>query len=109
MPSDYLTWPITGYRADRNLSDQGVDDFIFYDQYVRQPRPWVIQAAVRFEDGTTRQETKVLCIAPDDVVGESRRPEGKWPAQTGGVGLRMWTGDEILMVLALAASVLLVL
>jgi hypothetical protein len=106
MPSDYLTWPVVGSRVDQDESDQGADNFTLYDQFVRQPRPWLIQAELRFENGTTRTETKLLCVAPDGVVGENRRPEGTWPPKSGG-GFKMWTGDEILMVLAIAAAVLL--
>jgi hypothetical protein len=110
MPSDYLTWPAVGSRVDRDESDQGVNNFTSYDQFVRQPRPWLIQTELRFVNGTRRTETKLICVAPDGVVGENRRPEGKWPPKSGGGGgFKMWTSDEILMIFALAAAVSLVI
>jgi hypothetical protein len=108
MPSDYLTWPVVGSRVDGDESDQGVGNFTSYDLFVRQPRPWLIQAELRFENRTRRTETRLLCVAPDGVVGENRRPDGKWPPKSEGRGFKKWTGDGILVIVALAAAVSLV-
>jgi hypothetical protein len=88
MPTDYLTYPALGIGTSPGNSDQSHENFTHYDLYVRQSRPWLIAGS--FQSGTGMvMETKVVCVAPDRVVGESRRPEGPWPPSQKGGGTRM--------------------
>jgi hypothetical protein len=88
MPTDYLTYPAMGIGTAPGESDQSADNFTHYDMYVRQSRPWLVAGS--FQSGASmKSETKVVCVAPDRVVGESRRPEGAWPPAQEGGGTRM--------------------
>jgi hypothetical protein len=88
MPTDYRTFAAMGIGLSPGDSDQSHDNFTHYDLYVRQPRPWLIAAS--FESGSSVvKETRVVCGAPDQLVGESRRPEGPWPPAQEGRGTRM--------------------
>jgi hypothetical protein len=64
-----------GVSSSPENSDQNASSFVYYDRYVRQPRPWVITRE--------KKETKVVCLAPDAVLERSRTPEGKWPPGSG--------------------------
>jgi hypothetical protein len=99
MPSEYLTWPVMGLSAAPGNSDRFPDNFTYYDRYVRQPRPWVVAGSMG--------QTKVLCIAPDQLVGETRTPNGAWPPNSRGVGLMRWSEELMPVVLVVAASVIL--
>lgn len=61
------------------LTEQGSEDFTYYDQIVRQPMP--ILLAVR-EGNTTAAQ--VVCVTPDKIAQGSREPEGPWPPSVAG-------------------------
>jgi hypothetical protein len=78
IPNNYLTHPIFGYGPSFEGADRMTDNFTYYDRYVRQVRPWVV--AVRApRDRGVQLSTRVVCVAPDQVVDGSRRPVGEWP------------------------------
>ncbi|KAH7406245.1 hypothetical protein DE146DRAFT_630906 [Phaeosphaeria sp. MPI-PUGE-AT-0046c] len=83
MPDGYKTHQAFGIGMLPQKADRFVDDFDFYDIYVRQTRPWVITTAFNASKGRSHQ-TRVLCQAPDRVLGESRQPEGPWPPENAG-------------------------
>lgn len=85
MPDGYRTHEVFGMGPARTKADRFVDDFDFYDLYVRQTRPWVITTPFQVTTRTgSRRQTTVLCQAPDRVLGSSRQPEGPWPPQNAG-------------------------
>jgi hypothetical protein len=107
MPTDYRTFPAIGIGLSPGNSDQSYDDFTHYDLYVRQTTPWLIAASFESGSGAVK-ETRVVCGAPDQVVGESRRPEGAWPPAREGKGTRMALSNKYSISLLVATiSVLL--
>jgi hypothetical protein len=88
MPTDYLTYPAMGIGTSPGNSDQSYENFTHYDLYVRQTRPWLVAGSFKSGAGMVA-ETRVVCVAPDRVVGESRQPEGPWPPTQEGAGTRM--------------------
>lgn len=54
--------------------EQGQSDHSYYDRIVRQVVPWIISVHV---GGSSR--TQMVCVAPDNIVGDSRVPQGQWP------------------------------
>jgi hypothetical protein len=83
MPGGYRTHEAFGVRMLPQNADRFIDDFDFYNIYVRQTRPWVITTAFNTSTSRSRQ-TRVLCQAPDRVLGSSREPEGPWPPENAG-------------------------
>lgn len=68
---EYFTLPAMGFGFGSETSDRDVGDFTYYDRYVQQVRPFVIN--IRGNGQVTR--AKVVCVAPNQVVGGSRQPE----------------------------------
>lgn len=72
-----------------------------YDLRVRQPIPIVLTGRANAED---RQGwSRVLCLAPDDIVPGSRVPEGDFPGGAGRTGAKIWLA--LVTTLAVAASI----
>lgn len=65
-----------------------MDNFTYYDRYVRQVRPWIVAARAPREGGV-QLETKVVCVAPDEVVRGSRVPVGEWSSGKESMGRKM--------------------
>lgn len=85
MPDGYRTHEVFGMSPARGDADRFVDDFDFYDLYVRQTLPSVITTALKIDTSTgSSRQTKVLCQAPDRVLGASRQPQGPWPPENVG-------------------------
>jgi hypothetical protein len=68
LPDNYNTVVLFGMGAAGGYETQ-LDNFTMYDEYVTRPVPLIVSSVA---DG--KAQTKVLCIAPDDVREGSRVP-----------------------------------
>jgi hypothetical protein len=108
MPTDYRTFPANGIGLSPGDSDRSHDNFTHYDLYVRQSRPWLIAASFESGSGVVK-ETRVVCGAPDQLVGESRKPEGAWPpAQGRGTRMAPSSGYSTLLFVGIIGVLLMV-
>jgi hypothetical protein len=69
LPNDYRTYGFLNVGTNDGGDDR--ENFDLYDKYVREAVPMVL--TVRSPDGD--YETKVVCLAPNNVVNGSRVPE----------------------------------
>ena len=70
LPANYTTFGAGWVGLD---GEGDVDDFDLYDERVQRTIPVLMSVA----NGNDNIETKLLCIAPDQVVPGSRKPESK--------------------------------
>jgi hypothetical protein len=70
LPANYTTFGTWWTELD---GEGDVDDFDLYDERVQRTIPVLMSVA----NGDDSIETKLLCIAPDQVVPGSRKPESK--------------------------------
>lgn len=105
MPLGYLTYPILGFNTAPSISDEEHDNFTFYDQYTRQVRPWLLATQYEYERGLALS-TRMLCVAPDELVEGGRRPEGEWPPEESGAACIDKNSSSILAAALGALSVL---
>lgn len=61
--------------------DSDKEVFDAYDLRVRQPIPFILTIS---NGGRDRGEVKVVCVAPDEVVGDSRSPDSSFPPEPSG-------------------------
>lgn len=93
LPENYKTFG--GFPEGALLAgDRELDEYDAYDLRVRQPIPLLLTA----RSGNTRQ-SKMVCIAPNNVVDGSRIPELDFPPSGamsihGGFDGVCWFGDD---------------
>jgi hypothetical protein len=68
LPDNYNTVQLFGMGAAGGYETQ-LDNFTMYDEYVTRPVPIIVSSVAN-----GKAQTKVLCIAPDDVREGSRVP-----------------------------------
>lgn len=75
LPSGYKTFPVVGTAL--LPADSSIDSYKIYDLRVRQPIPFLF--TMEFNDEGVRTATELLCVAPNQVMKGSRKPEGEFP------------------------------
>lgn len=94
MSSDYVTLPALEFSLRDDGAGRDKGDFTAYDRYFRQVRPWIIAER---ENGQV--QTRVVCVAPNQVVGASRQPK------EGGAG-RKRVGMEVVLGVVVAVALM---
>lgn len=85
LPDGYESWGLIG----QSVAVEGDDFFGAYDDYSRESYPVLLQVK---PSGKDEFEPFLGCLPPDQVVGGSRVPEGKFPhsAAPGRAGAGVW-------------------
>src|SRR5690242_11623161 len=76
VPEHSRTLAIMGRTSNpMKTAEQGMSDYTYYDQAVRQPVPVVVTV----KRPNFQNAHAVVCVTPSNVVAGSRVPEGPWP------------------------------
>ncbi|KAJ4319267.1 hypothetical protein N0V84_006458 [Fusarium piperis] len=76
LPGGYKTFPVMG--TGLFPSDNPIDSYELYGLRVRQPIPFLFTMEF-YNNKTLTTATELLCVAPNEVMKGSRKPEGDFP------------------------------
>ena len=81
LPSDYRSYTTFGAGPALNETDTKASSFDWYDAHVEQSIPWIISGYMKpfTNSDEVRNDSQVVCVAPNVVVEGSRQPKLQLP------------------------------